>query len=62
MGRSHFTTKPFSLHKICSKSVFSLSFSHTHTHKIHRLFYKIPAPNSTGNHNLDEVEEEGIEP
>jgi len=58
MGRSHFTSKPFSLNKICSKSVLSLS----HTHKIHRLFYKIPAPNSTGNHNLDEEEEEGIEP
>jgi hypothetical protein len=42
-------------------NLFSLSLTHTHTHKIHHLFYKIPTPNSTGNHNLDE-EEEGIEP
>ncbi len=40
--------------------ICSLSLSHTHT--IHHLFYKIPTPNSTGNHNLDEEEEEGIEP
>jgi len=63
MGRSHFTSKLFPLHKICSKSVLSLSHTQ-HTHKIHHLFYKIPTPNSTGKHNLDkeEEEEEGIEP
>ncbi len=47
--------------QICFLSLsLSLSLSHTHTHKIHILFHKIPTPNSTGNHNLDE--EEGIEP